>query len=120
MDNNIEIFIVRDDDDLTSEQLKQQLEQLPDWDSSIRLDVRMPEHQSRQMDPSFLSAICTVGGTVLGALISSLLNAAQARGKQKITIQFPNGSSIEVEGRNATETLNKLLPLIESKTIIKL
>jgi len=119
MDRAIELLIISRDEDLESGELKAQLEQLPSWDSSIRLEVRPAEHRLRSVDTSVLVAACTAGGAVLGNFIMNLLEVIKTRQRQKITIKFDD-TLIEVEGPKAAETIQELLPKIQSRAIIRI
>lgn len=51
----------------------------------------------------------------IGALFAALGNVVQSLGKQKIVIRWPDGTTVEVEGRNAQEMVKKVIAQLESK-----
>lgn len=119
MIQEFEFMIVRRDDRISTTQLKSRLESAPEWDESIQLQILKSELDIRPVDPTVLSAI-VAGSAAIGALFAALGGVAQSLGKQKITIRWQDGTSVEVEGRNAEEIVRKVLPLLESKPGTKL
>lgn len=114
MADQFEFVIVRSDDRLSSAELKSRLEASPGWDSSLQIRIVKSTLDTRPADPTFL-AILTTGGAALGALFGALGGVAQSLGKHKIVIRWADGTSVEVEGRNAEEILKKVIPLLEAK-----
>ena len=114
MADQFEFVIVRSDDRLSSAELKSRLEASPGWDSSLQIRIVKSTLDTRPVDPTFL-AILTTGGAALGALFGALGGVAQSLGKHKIVIRWADGTSVEVEGRNAEEILKKVIPLLEAK-----
>jgi hypothetical protein len=114
MADQFEFVIVRSDDRLSSAELKSRLEASPGWDSSLQIRIVKSTLDTRPVDPTFL-AILTTGGAALGALFGALGGVAQSLGKHKIAIRWADGTSVEVEGRNAEEILKKVIPLPEAK-----
>ena len=114
--NTIEIFIARSDDDLTSAELKQELERLSNWDPSIRLDAYVPAQEIRTVDPTVLRVLVSSGA--LRVLVAGIFQIAQTRGRQKVAIQFPDGTVFEYEGRNPIAAVEKVLPKLQPQTII--
>jgi hypothetical protein len=109
-----EFVIVRRDDRISTAELKSRLESAPDWDASIQLKILKSELDIRPADPTVLAAIAA-GSAAIGALFAALGGIVQSLGKQKITIRWQDGTSVEVEGRSAEEIIRRVLPLLESK-----
>lgn len=111
----MQIRIERSDDSLTSQELKELLEKLPEWDNSIKLEVIREQHlRLKNIDPTVVTAILTMAGTALGALISGLLKIAQANHKERIVLVTKDGLRIEVEARHALDKIPELIKLLRS------
>jgi len=109
------ISIVRSDDTFTSQGLKEHLEGLPDWDSSIGLEIRQEQRlRLKTVDPTVLVAILTMSGTALGALITGLLQIVQDRHREKIILVTKDGLRIEVEARHAQDKIPEIIKLLRS------
>jgi hypothetical protein len=109
----MEIRIVRSDDSLTSEELKENLERFSEWDNSITLEIRQEQRLLlKTVDPTVLAAIFTMAGTALGALISGLLQIAQVNYKEKVVLVTKDGLRIEVEARHAQDKIPELIKLL--------
>jgi hypothetical protein len=114
MVRQFEFVIVRQDDQLSSSELKSRLESTPCWDRSIQLQILKSELDTRPTDPTFLSAIAA-GSAAIGALFGALGGIAQSLGKQRIVVRWQNGASVEVEGRNAEDIIQRVIPLLASE-----
>jgi hypothetical protein len=113
-----EIRIVSSDDVLSSNKLKEELEGVGGWDHSIRLETRVEEHALyRTVDPTVLVAIFTMSGTAIGALITGLLQIAQANAKEKIVLVSKNGSRIEIEAKDAQSKIPELVEMLKSMDV---
>lgn len=112
----MELIIIRRDDTWTSNELKDALEQLPNWDSSVELEIRSQQQHLRTIDPTVLVAGFTMAGTVLGALIGGLLQIIQSN-KEKIVLVSKNGLHIEIEARHAQKKLPELIKLLKSMEV---
>ena len=114
MVNQFQFVIVRCDDRLSSAELKNRLEAEPTWDSSIQMAIVKSTLDTRPADPTFLSVVAA-GSAAIGALFAALGTVVQSLGKQKIVIRFPNGTEVEVEGKNAEEMVKRLIAQLELK-----
>jgi hypothetical protein len=114
----MKITIVRSDDIFTSQELKERLEGLPDWDSSITLEIRQEQHLLlKTVDPTVLAAIFAMTGTALGALITGLLQVVRDKHKEKIVLVTKDGLRIEVEARHAQDKIPELIKLLRSMEV---
>jgi hypothetical protein len=111
----MEIRVVRTDDSLTSRQLKERLETLPNWDDTIALEI-LQERGShlRQVDQTVLVAAVSAIAATLGVLISGLLQIAQANYKERIVLVSKKGLRIEIETRHALKKLPELIELLKA------
>ena len=114
MTDQFEFVIVRSDDRLSSAELKSRLEASPGWDSSLQIKIVKSKLDTRPADPTFL-AVVAAGSAAIGSVFGALGGVAQSLGKHKIVIRWADGTSVEVEGRNAEEIVKKVIPLLESK-----
>ena len=114
----MEIRIIRSDDTFGSQELKERLEQLPGWDSSITLEIRQEQRAPlKAIDPTILAAIFTMTGATLGALITGLLQIARESHKQKIVLVTKDGLRLEIESRRALEHIPELIKLLRSMEV---
>jgi hypothetical protein len=120
MNQEIEFAIFRRDGQISSEELKQRLEAAPGWNPAISLEIHQPAIDTRSVDPTFISAACTAGGVVVGALLGALGKVVESLGKQRISLEFEDGSRIDVEARNALRIIDELLPRLGRKTIVRI
>ena len=110
----MEIRIVRTDDNLTSQQLKERLETLPGWEQTITLEVLQERStRLRQLDQAVLLATVSAVAATLGVLISGLLQIAQANYKERIVLVSKKGLRIELETRHALKKLPELIELLK-------
>lgn len=112
----MEILIVRRDDTLSSKELKDRLENLPDWDNSIKLEIKdIQSIRLRSVDPTVLVAICGMAGGALGALITGILKVKSAKEsiREKVVLVTKDGLRIEIESRNALEKIPELIKLVK-------
>lgn len=115
MSDQCQFVIVRSDDQLSSAQLKNRLESEPSWDSSIQMEIIKSSLDTLPaVDPTFISVVAA-GSAAIGALFAALGNVIQFLGKQKIVIRWPDGTTVEVEGRNASDLVSKVIAQLESK-----
>ncbi|MGH9838698.1 MAG: hypothetical protein ACREEM_07940 [Blastocatellia bacterium] len=119
MTDQFEFVIVRRDDLLSSAELKSRLEASPAWDSSLQMQIVKSAIDTRPADPTFL-AVVAAGAAAIGSLFGALGGVAQSLGKHKIVMRWADGTSVEVEGRNAEEIVKKVIPLLESKPSSKI
>jgi hypothetical protein len=111
----MEIRVVRTDDSLTSQQLKERLETLPNWDDAIALEILQERgSQLRQVDQTVLVATVSAIAATLGVLISGLLQIAQANYKERIVLVSKKGLRIEIETRHALKKLPELIELLKA------
>ncbi|MCP4600169.1 MAG: hypothetical protein GY847_06480 [Proteobacteria bacterium] len=109
----MEIRIMRSDDTLTSQELKEQFEQLPCWDQSITLEVRQEQQRRlRTVDPTVLAAIFSAAGAALGALVTGLFQIAKATHKERVVLVSKDGLRIEIETRHALDKIPELIKLL--------
>ncbi len=114
----MEIQIITTDESLSNQEIKKRLESLPEWDNSISLEIRREEQDTlRSLDPTVLAAVLAMTGTALGALMTGLLQIAQAKNKEKIVLVTKEGLRIEVEAVNAQKKIPELIKLLKSMEI---
>jgi hypothetical protein len=114
MTDDVEFVIARRDDLLTSAELRRRLEASPSWDPEIQIRIVKSAVDTRPIDPTYL-AVVAAGSAAIGALFTALGGVAQSLGKQKIAVRWADGTTVEVEGRNAEETVRRIVALLESK-----
>ncbi len=114
----MEITIVRSDDTFTSQELKECLERLPDFDNSTTLEIRREQRLLLKMvDPTVLVAIFTMTGTAMGALITGILQIIQGKHKERIVLVTKDGLRIEIEARHAIDKIPELIKLLQSMEV---
>jgi hypothetical protein len=114
MIDQFQFVIVRRDDQVSSAELKNRLEAAPMWDATIQMEIVKSTLDTRPVDPTFLGVVAA-GSAAIGALFGALGNVVQSLGKQKIVIHWSDGTTIEVEGRNAEEMIKRVIAQLESK-----
>ena len=114
MVDQFQFVIVRCDDRLSSAELKNRLEAEPTWDSSIQMAIVKSTLNTRPTDPNFPKAVAT-SSAAIGALFAALATVVQSLGKQKIVIRWPDGTTVEVEGRNAEKIVSRVIAQLELK-----
>lgn len=113
-----ELRILRTDNSITSQEIVALLENMPEWDPSVVLEVRQEPHEAlRTLDPTVVVALVTMTGTALGALVTGLLQIAQAISREKIVLETKDGLHIEIEARNARKRIPELIKLVKSMEI---
>ena len=111
----MQIQIERSDDYLTSQELIDHIERLPFWNNSIKMEVHQVQlMRLKNIDPTVITAIFTMSGTALGALVTGLLKIAQEKHKEKIVLVSKNGLRIEIESKHALKKLPELIKLLQS------
>ena len=114
----MEIIIRRNDDSITSEELKERLERLPNWDNSISLEIRKEQRLLlKTIDPTILAAIFTMTGTALGALITGLLQIAKEKHKEEIVLVTKDGLRVQIKAGHAMDKIPELIRLMQSMHI---
>jgi hypothetical protein len=106
---------------IPSVELKRRCESVATWEEvSIELELHESRPNKRGVDPTILVAVVSFTGTALGALISGLLQIANASRQSKIILQGKNGTRLEVPANTPPDKIDELidkLRMIETEHI---
>lgn len=99
---------------IPSRELKRHCEnQIVLKEASIELDLRDRRIDTRGIDSTVLVAVVSVTGTALGALVSGLLQIANARRQSKIILQTRDGSRLEIPSDTQSDRIDELIDKIK-------
>ena len=95
---------------IPSQELKRRFEsQIVRKETSIELALEPKASTTRGIDPTVLVAIVSVAGTAFGALVSGLLQVAQASRQGKIILQGKDGARLEIPSNTPLEKVDELI-----------
>lgn len=95
---------------IPSGELNRRLESQTGWgEDLIKLELEPNTSNTRGIDPTVLVAIVSVTGTALGALISGLVQLAQASRQQRIILQGKDGSRLEIPSNTPPEKIDEMI-----------
>jgi hypothetical protein len=95
---------------IPSQELKWRLEsQIVLKESSIKLELEPKASTTRGIDPTVLVAIVSVTGTAFGALVSGLIQVAQASRQGRIILQGKDGARLEIPSNIPIEKVDELI-----------
>lgn len=106
----MELTIKINTDAISAAELKESLEQRPDWkDLNIGLSLRKSKVRTRGLDPAILVAIVGAASTSMGALIAGLFQIAKEKSAERIVIQGADGERVEFPANLPPEEIDDLI-----------